>query len=164
MHVRRFTLDDHATAKRLRLEALADAPDAFAATLEEELAFPEARWEARTRSNAEGAETMGFFAVDELGECGMAIGVRLPQAPQTVALNGLWMAPRARHRGGARMLVEAVEGWTRALGAHEVVLEVTVASHAARALYARAGYEITREAAPTCGQRQAPSVAMRKRL
>ena len=46
MEVRQTGSDDWATLRRLRLRALADAPGAFASTLEAELAFPDDVWRA----------------------------------------------------------------------------------------------------------------------
>jgi GNAT superfamily N-acetyltransferase len=164
MRVRQIQPSDAAVARRLRLDSLADAPDAFAATVQEELATPEAHWEERVRSNAEGISTVGFFAVDDGGECGLVVGVRLAGEPPSVALNALWVAPRARRLGAARALVDAVERWARARGATHVVLQVTEASHAARALYASADYVPVAKPASTCGRRGAPSIKLHKRL
>ena len=164
MRVRQIQPSDAAVARRLRLDSLADAPDAFAATMQEELALPDAQWEARVRSNAEGIATAGFIAIDDAGECGLVVGVWLPGEPPSVALNALWVAPRARRLGAARALVGAVEHWARARGATHVVLEVTETSHAARALYAGADYEPVTEPASTCGRRGAPAIKLHKRL
>jgi GNAT superfamily N-acetyltransferase len=164
MRVRQIQSSDAAAARRLRLDSLADAPDAFAATLQEERALPDAQWEVRAGSNAEGLATVGFFAVDDSGECGMAVGVWLAGEAQSVALNALWVAPRARHHGAARALVAAVERWALARGATRVQLEVTETSHAARALYASAGYEPVAEPVSTCGRRAAPAIKLHKRL
>ena len=54
MEVRQTGSDDWATLRRLRLRALADAPGAFASTLEAELAFPDDVWRAWARHSSTG--------------------------------------------------------------------------------------------------------------
>jgi GNAT superfamily N-acetyltransferase len=150
--------------RRLRLDSLADAPDAFAATFQAESAMPEARWEERLRSNIEGVATASFLAETERGPCGLAVGVWLGGKPPTVALNALWVAPEARRCGAARAIMDAVEDWARTRGATRMELEVTETSHAARALYESTGYEVAGAPAPTCGQRRALAFKMYKSL
>src|SRR5262245_60082487 len=116
MSVRRIEEADWQLARELRLRALQDSPDAFAATYAEEHAMADASWQARARSNAAGLETVGFFALDAGREVGVAVGVR---NASSVALNAMWVAPEARRQGAARALVEAVAAWARELGAQE---------------------------------------------
>src|SRR5688572_32748793 len=94
--VRRIRYDDWALARTLRLEALGDAPDAFAATFEAESAMSDAKWQERARSNAQGVATCGFFALVDGAECGLAVGVWTMAEPPTVELSALWVAPNAR--------------------------------------------------------------------
>ena len=160
--VRRIRAEDWALARVLRLAALADAPDAFAATHAQELALPDAAWQARARSNAEGKATAGFFALEDGVECGLAVGVWQASAPATVELNGLWVAASARGKGAARALVEAVCAWARERHAQRVALEVTETSRAAIALYRALGFQDVARA--SCGERRAPARRMHKTL
>jgi ribosomal protein S18 acetylase RimI-like enzyme len=153
---------DWEIARQLRLTALADTPDAFAATLEEESAMPEACWKDRAQSNAEGRESVGFFAVDGGSECGLAIGIWVGGEPPTAQLNALWIAPGARRAGAGRVLVAAVADWARERGAARLVLEVTETSQAALALYRVLGFEVVRGPAPICGRRQASAIHMQR--
>lgn len=106
--MRRIREEDWALARALRLRALADDPDAFAATLAEERARSDEAWKARARSNAEGDVTAGFFALRDGVEVGMIVGVR---TGQEIELNALWVAPEARGAGAGRALVAAVGAW-----------------------------------------------------
>jgi GNAT superfamily N-acetyltransferase len=156
--IRGIAEQDWARARALRLRALADAPAAFAATLEEERAFGDAEWQARARSNAEGKASAGFFAVVDGVEVGLAVGVR--QA-QSVELNALWIAPEARGRGAAAALVEAVASWAAAKGATRLELEVTESSAGARRLYEKLGF-VALPGERACGSRCAPALRMRR--
>jgi hypothetical protein len=69
MEVRQSRAADWEVLRALRLWALADAPDAFASTLEQEAAFPEQVW----RQRAEGAEgSVNFIAFEGGAGIGMA--------------------------------------------------------------------------------------------
>jgi ribosomal protein S18 acetylase RimI-like enzyme len=139
--VRRIAAEDWALARAIRLRALANAPDAFARTFDEELAMPDARWQERALANEEGLSSAGFFALCEDVECGLAVGVWCAGDPPIVELNALWVAPEARRSGAGRALIEAVCDWARGRGAARVDLEVTESSLAALALYRAQGFD-----------------------
>ncbi|EFF90789.1 acetyltransferase [Streptomyces sp. e14] len=69
-------------------------------------------------------------------------GVRLLDAA-TAELTRVFVAERARGRGGAALLVGAAEDTARALGARRIVLDTRGDLVEARALYARLGYTET---------------------
>ncbi|MEW5353679.1 GNAT family N-acetyltransferase [Streptomyces sp. 16-176A] len=69
-------------------------------------------------------------------------GVRLLDAA-TAELTRVFVAERARGRGGAALLVGAAEDAARALGARRIVLDTRGDLVEARALYARLGYTET---------------------
>jgi ribosomal protein S18 acetylase RimI-like enzyme len=161
--VRRIEAEDWALARALRLRALADAPDAFARTLDEELAMPEARWRERAQANELGVSSAGFFALYAGGACGLAVGVWCAGETPSVELNALWVAPEARRTGAGRALIEAVCDWARERGAARVELEVTATSLAAQALYRALGFTAL-HGVGVCGQRQAPALRMQRAL
>ena len=138
--VRRMAAGDLALLRRLRLAALADAPEAFCASLAAEEAMGMDRWQARLDSNVEGVESAGFFAVADGVEVGLAVGVRMADA---VELNGMWVAPGARGRGAARVLVDAVRGWAREVALPRVTLAVLEGNDGALDLYRACGFEQT---------------------
>ena len=161
--VRRITAEDWALARALRLRSLANAPDAFARTFDEELAMPDARWQERALANEQGLSSAGFFALHEATECGLAVGAWCAGETPSVELNALWVAPEARRTGAGRALIDAVCDWARERGAVRVDLEVTETSLAARALYQAQGFAAI-PGLRACGERQAPAQRMQKWL
>jgi hypothetical protein len=83
MEVRQACATDWEVLRELRLWALADAPDAFASTLDQEAAFPEQVW----RQRAEGGEgSVNFIAFE--GGSGMAdTGAQVARSV-TIAVDG----------------------------------------------------------------------------
>ncbi len=91
-----------------------------------------------------------FAAVDRGRSVAMA-GAFVPHGQRRDAmLWGMWVEPRARSRGIARELVEAVVGWARDAGAQRLRLAVAQdeASRPATALYRTLGFAETGESEP----------------
>ena len=162
--VRCVSADDLALSKRLRLAALADAPDAFLSTFADESAMSDEEWQARLDANVAGAHTAGFFAVVDGVARGLVVGVRREDRPDTVNLNALWVAPDARARGAGRALVEAVCTWARALGCSRVALAVGENNEVATMLYRRCGFTETKRRVRTTSARSYTEVSMALRL
>ncbi|MER5445299.1 GNAT family N-acetyltransferase [Streptomyces sp. NPDC002766] len=76
------------------------------------------------------------------GEPAGSAGVRLLDA-ETAELTRVFVREGMRGKGGAPLLVRAAEEAARALGARHLVLDTRSDLVAARALYARLGYEET---------------------
>lgn len=151
-------------AKRLRLAALADAPDAFLSRLEDERAMPEAAWRERIASNAEGIRTVGFFAVVDGKEQGLAVGVFHAGDPPWAELVSMWVAPPARGRGAGGRLVEAVCAWAAERGCVEVTLSVTESRAHALALYRACGFEETGGRRPFDPEPALSTIMMRRSI
>lgn len=134
MIVRRADTDDIPTIRDLRLEALTDAPDAFASTYERELARTRADWE---RWLAPGAT----FLVEEAHRpLGLVAGKYDDDDPTVVHLMAMWVHPSARGMGAGDALVRAVVEWAREVGAEKIRLHVVTENMAARTLYERHGF------------------------
>jgi GNAT superfamily N-acetyltransferase len=116
----------------LRLRALADAPGAFAATLEQARAFSDDEW----RRRAAGWRAAGD-AVFVSGRDGMVVGVR---DGDNAWLGAMWVAPERRREGIGLALAVAVVGWARSWGAKRVLLGVAEGNGPAAALYERLGF------------------------
>lgn len=127
--------DDWPTWRSLRRAALADAPDAFGATL--------AQWTGAGDNEQRWRERLAAVAhnvVAELG--GELVGMVSASAPADgdVELLSMWVAPPARGKGVGDALVAEVRRWAQEMGARRVLLDVRSANPHAIALYERHGF------------------------
>ena len=145
MQVRRLGSDEWERFRSVRLRALADAPDAFGATFDEETDLTEADW----RRRLESADRAVFVVDDGAGADGpgatgevvaLATGGPAPDYPGVAALYGMWVAPGARGQGLGIALIDAVKAWALAAGFPVLGLGVTTTNAPAIALYERAGF------------------------
>jgi GNAT superfamily N-acetyltransferase len=146
--IRRLLPDDWAALREVRLDALAQAPDAFASTLEREQAFDEQEWRRRLATTA----YFGAWAAARLAGIVAAFPESGPQAPAmehatpgTWHLVAMWVSPEHRGQGIAGQLVAAVCDLARARGADRVALWVADANPRARAAYRRLGFRLSGE-------------------
>ena len=141
MRVERLTLDEAPRLRAIRLRALADAPEAFGATLEEATARTAETWAQQMR------ELPSFVAV----EGGLDVGVVRCEPDETRAdtatLISMWVAPDARRSGVGDALIDAAIDWARANGVNRLLLYVVDDNAPAIALYARKGFQPTGEVA-----------------
>jgi GNAT superfamily N-acetyltransferase len=138
--VRATTMADWQALREIRLQALRDAPDAFASTYAREAAFGEDEWHRRATRDG------SFIAfLPEVTPAGLGGGYLA--APGVVELIGMFVRPQARGRGVGEALVDAVAGWAGAQGASTVHLWVTE-TNKARLLYERRGFTVTAERQP----------------
>ena len=99
--VRALGEDDWETYRSVRLAALRESPEAFAATVDEEQAYDEAYW--RTRMNRSAR-----LVAERAGEAVGVVSVGTAKASDEGAgeLFGLWVRPEARGSGVATRLVK----------------------------------------------------------
>jgi ribosomal protein S18 acetylase RimI-like enzyme len=153
--VRRLIAADWPALREARLTALAEAPYAFASTLERELGFDELTWRHRLDSTAH----FGACQPGSAGLVGLVAGFPEPatgsadSAPGQDEIRGwhlvsMWVGPQARGQGIAGRLVTAICDLARAQGADQVALWVTDANLRAQAFYRRAGFRGTGERQP----------------
>ena len=144
MEIRQTHAADWAALRRLRLRALADAPGAFASTLEAELAFDDDVWRQRAGDDLAAATFIASEAGDDIG---LARAFAEPDPPGRIHLVSMWVDAGHRRRGVARALIERAVGWAAEHDGREVVLWVADQNAAARRLYEEVGFRPT-------GQRQ----------
>jgi GNAT superfamily N-acetyltransferase len=141
VRVERLTVDEAPRLRAIRLRALADAPDAFGATLEEAVARPAEKWSQQLR------ELPTFVAVND----GLDVGMVRCQPDQTrtdtASLISMWVAPTARRSGVGDALIDAAIEWARANGVSRLLLYVVDDNAPAIALYARKGFQPNGEVA-----------------
>ena len=101
--------------RELRLRALAESPDAFGSTYEENLRVTAQTWQRRARAFAVPAGDRAMFvAIDQArGEWIGCAGAHVDPGgiPNLISM---WVAPEHRGRGVGSSLVGAVIGWARA--------------------------------------------------
>ena len=108
--VRTLGEDDWSAFKAIRLAALVDSPDAFAASMDDEQAYDEEFWRLRLRRSVRLlAESDGSDGSDgEPSRLGVvSLGQGKDEDGRVAEIFGLWVAPVARGTGVATKLVEA---------------------------------------------------------
>jgi ribosomal protein S18 acetylase RimI-like enzyme len=122
--------------RKLRLDALSEAPAAFSSTLAQWQGEgdTEARWRARL-------STVALNVVADLdGKPAGMVSATAPSQDGTVDLISMWVAPFARGRGVGDSLVAVVIKWARQRRAARVSLAVVESNEHAVALYRRHGF------------------------
>ena len=134
--VRRLGPDEWRELRALRLRALADAPDAFGATLADEETQPDASWQ-----HWFGPGDRVVVVAELLGRpVGMASGGPAPSDEPAAGLYSMWVEPAARGTGVAGAIVDAVMEWALGAGFPVLGLGVTTSNARAIALYERLGF------------------------
>jgi len=128
-----LTPDDWEVWRRVRLEALAGAPEAFASTLSQWQSAPEDRWRQRL-----SAVPFNVVAVVDGMTVGQASGTELDAG--RVELISVWVAPGARGTGVGDALIAAVKDYAGEAGANVVRLSVRRRNEPAIRLYERSGF------------------------
>ncbi len=132
--VARIGPEDWQRLREIRLEALAESPEAFGSTEARERGFDAAEWRRRA------ARPATFVACRGGADVGMA-GVY--EVDGTWYVMGMWVAPGARGTGVLEALVDACESQAQRAGAATVALWVMEDNPRARRGYARLGYRTT---------------------
>ncbi|HUL72745.1 MAG TPA: GNAT family N-acetyltransferase [Vicinamibacterales bacterium] len=135
--VRRAVVGDEGLLRDVRLQALADAPEAFGSTYEREAARTIEDWR---RWLAPGVT---FIVEDAGAPRGVVAGTHDADDPRIVHLMAMWVHPGLRGSGAGDALVSAVVGWARSEGARVVQLRVIEQNSRARRFYERNGFRLT---------------------
>jgi ribosomal protein S18 acetylase RimI-like enzyme len=135
--------DDWRAMRDIRLDALRDAPYAFASTYDREAAFPDQTWQERARS---GNTILAYRP--ESGEEPVGLVASIEEAPGQLGLVSMWVRPEARGAHVGSALVEAVVEVARSRRLPRVRLWVTESNKAARRLYEQCGFAPTGERQP----------------
>ncbi|HZU56350.1 MAG TPA: GNAT family N-acetyltransferase [Actinocrinis sp.] len=143
LELRTLESDDWPIWRELRQAALAEAPYAFGSTLAEWQGEGdrEERW--RARLEIPGAHNV--IAVVDGRPAGMASGVPVEHADDSVELISMWVSPAARGRGVGGSLIQEIARWAAQRGAKSLRLSVMPGNVNAVALYERHGFTDTGE-------------------
>jgi ribosomal protein S18 acetylase RimI-like enzyme len=135
--------DDWQAMRDIRLDALREAPDAFASTYAREAAFPEQTWRERAGS---GNSILAYLPESDRGPVGLVASIQ--EVPGELELVSMWVRPQARGRQVGSALVEAIVERARRGRVPRVHLWVTESNKPARRLYERCGFSPTGERQP----------------
>jgi ribosomal protein S18 acetylase RimI-like enzyme len=132
---------DASAFQRLRLRGLAEIPEAFASSFEEECELTLDETGQRLDDQASGV-VLGAFIADEL--VGL-MGIRRDRhrkLAHRALLWGVYVAPEGRQHGVGKALGTIALKYAREqLGARQVILGVGAKNTAAQALYRRLGFQ-----------------------
>lgn len=146
--IRCFASHEWNVYKVLRLSALADSPDAFGATFEQENDRSDTEWFNRLASGVASPFDLPLVAEISKQPIGLAWG-RIENSDLDVAnLYQMWVAPRWRGHGAGHKLLQAVIEWAKSTDARYLALAVTCGNSSAMRLYVRAGFERIGEPEP----------------
>jgi GNAT superfamily N-acetyltransferase len=148
LRTRKLAAQEWPTYKALRLQALADSPDAFGRTLEEALRQPDEHWSSRLAAGAGSDLDLPLLAEVDGVPAGLAWGRIEATSLEAASLYQMWVAPAYRGLGAGRMLLQAAIDWARDRKAGYLELGVTLADSPAMRLYKRAGFEPVGEPQP----------------
>ncbi len=139
MIIERLGPGDVMRARDIRSRALADAPDAFWETHEEEKARPDGDWTARLAA----PDAAIFVATIDGGDVGLIFGSPHHEHAGDAGLYSMWVSSSARGQGVGQALISAVIEWARGAGYTTLRLDVGDANLPAQRLYERIGFRAT---------------------
>ncbi len=143
--VRAVRAGDEARLRALRLRALADSPEAFAATAEQEAQLPASHWAELTHQSEVADHLAIYVAVNGSDWLGMGAGRWHDRERGIAQLWGMWVDPSARGLRLGERLVADVRGWAAVHGARFLRLGVATRPGDATAFYERLGFVPTGE-------------------
>jgi GNAT superfamily N-acetyltransferase len=110
--IERLRVEDVERCKTIRLAALADTPDAFASTLEEEIDLPTETWKERLAN----PNAVTFVAVVGGTDAGLVVGLPHANHPDEAAIVSMWVAPEYRRACVGMALIQEVVAWANESG------------------------------------------------
>ena len=128
------------TWRSIRLRALQDAPNAFGATYEGEIAFTESDF--RDRLDGPGPAVIAFVGDEPVG-----MGAGYQNAAGWLHIVAMWVDPASRGHGVGRLVLDELVGWAGEHG-QRAHLDVATGNSAARRFYERYGFVATGETRP----------------
>lgn len=150
-----FTAAQWPTYRALRLACLAEAPDAFGATLAEQQDWPDVLWQMRLQAGVDSPDALPLLATCDGAPAGITWG---KVEADGVHVYQVWVAPDYRGRGIALALLDAAIAWARTKAATTVHLSVALTAATATRLYLRAGFtpsgppDLLRQGSPLLSQ------------
>jgi ribosomal protein S18 acetylase RimI-like enzyme len=157
LEIRLLRPDEWQVLRDVRLQALCDAPHAFAADPQQELLLSDDQWRQRLRT------AVWVVATEDDAVIGIAGLVRGdPAEPEHV--ESVWVAPAHRHRGVSTRLLRRVEEIARGRQLSDLWLWVMEDNLLAQQVYARFGFRWTGERKLIDVRRQLVECRMRRAI
>ncbi|KAK4246810.1 acyl-CoA N-acyltransferase [Corynascus novoguineensis] len=154
--------DDWRLWRELRLQALAEAPYAFGATLAYWQGDGDQEQKWRARLDIPGSRNLVAFL--EGHPVGMASGVPDSNNVGTIELISLWVSPDGRGTGVGDRLLDYIEQWATDLNFQTMRLSVRPSNEAAIRLYRRHGLRDAGEKGDSTTDDTSLEIVMEKRL
>lgn len=134
--MRRLGPGDWKLYRRVRLDALKEAPYAFGSRYEVEVKAPDSRWReivvSRTR-----------FVAEVDGAVAGTVSGGDDESTGAASMTAMWVDPRFRGQGVGDVLVKTAVEWARKAGYGRMFLWVTDGNDPAERLYERNGFRST---------------------
>ena len=144
----RTTANDGALLRQLRIAALTDAPYAFGARFEDELAKPLASFDIIASRHACSETSTSFFAFIANVPIGMIGAFQEQYPPFRSFICSLWLEPAHRGTSAATKLVQTACSWLRRSSEQDVFAWVSDCNHRAQAFYRKLDFIPTTEHQP----------------
>jgi GNAT superfamily N-acetyltransferase len=143
IEVRRIRADEWPELRRLRIEALRDAPLAFGSTYALDAAMEDDDWQRWAGGAAAAADQVIVVAATDGRWVAMARGSVSRDDASDAYLTAVYVVPAFRGRGLARAVSAEVIAWARGMGMRRVLLHVADWNGAARRTYESLGFTAT---------------------
>ena len=137
----RTTIDEWSELRAIRLESLANTPEAFGTTYVDAKRWSDDHWRQLASLR------ISFLAQNDGRTVGLASGGLNDDVPGTKWLYAMYVTPPLRGSGVAAALVDVVGEWARLEGATSLYLMVRSAVPRARAFYEKIGFQPTGDVA-----------------
>ena len=149
IEVRQIRPDEWERLRDIRLEALADTPNAFATTLAQAEAFPDSLWQERAVAGATGRDQITVIAMSGDRTVGMTVALGRPRTEMLIVpIVSVYVTPPVRRQGIAKTLLRLAEEWAQGEGATRTSLWVEERNDIARGFYNSIGYGATQDRQP----------------
>ena len=138
--IRTFQKDEWASHRKLRLDSLAESPNAFGGSLEQALELPDTEWFSRLAKSDSDGINLPLLA-ESMGEgIGLAWGRIHLSDMDTVHVYQMWVNPNHRGQGIGRQLLKEILKWANSQNAKKVALAVSCVNSPAKNLYESEGF------------------------
>lgn len=141
--IRRIQPNEGELYRDLRLESLADAPEAFASTFESALERTLESWTEQADSTASGSQRNTMLGFYQDIPAGLAALYQDPDRADMAHLIQVWVHPDHRGTGLATTLISQLFSWAKECDYRQIFTEVAVENTRAIAFYQKLGFQRT---------------------